>query len=272
MRPRRQLAACGVAASVGLGGCASLVGIQDFSPGSDAGTPNGGDESSDAGESSESSSPDAPAVGSDAGAGYIQGMAAASPMGASTLSVTLASPVGRHDAIVVGVQNDNSVLVSSVTDTVGNAYALLVGPGASQDERGYIYAAFDAGAGADTVTVTLTAPSGCGLAAHVAEYAGLTEFDVGNYDNGTTTAVDGVASGAVTTTADGELLIGYGFAYSSNPGYGVVTTGTGFTRRLFAYGFTLEDEPAPTKGSYAATGTMTNGTDWIMLGAAFKVP
>jgi hypothetical protein len=185
------------------------------------------------------------------------------------VSFPFGKDVTAHDAIIVSVSvYSTSVTLSSVRDTVGNAYMTVMGPLDGNGTRHYIALALDIAAGPDTVTATLSANPAAYLALHIHEYSGLAAsgaFDVGSFNTGTSTATDGMQSGSKTTTADHELIFGYAISLGS------MAPGTGFTARTgFETGDITEDEFVTTRGSYQATATMTSGSAWEMLMATFK--
>ena len=183
----------------------------------------------------------------------------------ATATLGLPSPVAVHDAIVVcfDVQAASGADLTQVTDTLGNSYAVIVGPVIQLGHVHYIVVALDSPAGADTVTITLAAPpTGSNLL--VAEYAGLAlvdAFDAGANASGTGAASSPITSGVATTTAPHELVRGYAEAMSSS-------AGAGFTTRATRAGDLIEDQVVTAVGSYEATAIVT-GT-WTMMMVTFR--
>ena len=189
----------------------------------------------------------------------------------SSVKVTLNNPVSAHSTIIVAFnyEQPSSVSLVGVSDTLGNSYSILVGPAVwyfgGTDEATYVAAAYDVQGGADTVTVSLSGPSDC-LEVYVHEFAGLAAsaaFDVGKWSGGTSNAVDGMKSGFATTAAAHELIFGFGVT-------GQAIAGTGFTACSAFNANVTEYSIVNSVGSYQTTATMTSGSTWVMLMAAFR--
>jgi hypothetical protein len=188
---------------------------------------------------------------------------------ATSLSIAFGSDVGSHNAIIVCISIYTlTVTVTGIHDTRGNTYATAVGPFDAKGTRHYLAVALDAAGGPDTITVTVSGDPAPYLGMHIHEYSGLARqgaFDTGSAAAGTSSAVDGMASGAKSTAADRELIFGYGV--SSDTAY----PGTGFTARSgFSTGDVTEDRIVSVRGTYQATATMVSGTQWEMLMATFR--
>ncbi len=161
-------------------------------------------------------------------------------------------------------------MITSVTDTKGNAYALAVGPtllsGSLSQSIYYAKNIAAAGAGANTVTVKFSTMANY-PDIRILEYSGL---DTNNPLDVATGAVGNSAtsdSGAVTTTNANDLLVGANTVFSST-----AAAGTGYTRRIITNpdGDLAEDELVATTGSYHATATLTRADAWVMQVVAFK--
>jgi hypothetical protein len=190
---------------------------------------------------------------------------AAKPM-ATTTRLTLEGAVGGADALVVCLNYPSSTgaTVTSVTDTLGSVFFEVVddSAGSGDGDEHYVFAAYDTGAGSDTITLALsTSVSGADLL--VAEYGGLelgtAAFDVDAIASGNGTAMD---SGPATTHANNELLLGYAEAPSAS-------AGAGFTQRVLLSGNLIEDRIVTAAGTYDATATTTAG-DWTMVLVTFR--
>lgn len=188
---------------------------------------------------------------------------------ALNLPITFGSDVRAHSAIIVCISIYTlSVTLTGIRDIRGNTYTTVVGPYDANGTRHYLAVALDVASGPDTVTATVSGNPSPFLGMHIHEYSGLARqgaFDVGSATAGTSAAVDGMVSGAKSTTADRELIFGYGV--SSDTAY----PGTGFTARSgFATGDVTEDKIVSVRGTYQATATMTVGNRWEMLMATFR--
>jgi hypothetical protein len=70
----------------------------------------------------------------------------------------------------------------------------------------------------------------------------------------------------VTTTRAGDILIGFVVGHPS----GTVSEGAGFAPRNGFDGDLVEDEPAPTPGTYTPTAMVDPNGTWTMYGVAFR--
>ncbi len=196
----------------------------------------------------------------------------ATPQGTLT-SVTVtyagAQTAGNLNVVVVG-WNDSTATVSSVTDSVGNTYALAAAPivqaGTASQAIYYAKNIGAAGAGANTVNVTFAA-----AAIHpdirIAEYSGLdplNPLDTSVGAQGTTTATSD--SGPVATANPNDLLVGANTVQSTT-----TAAGAGYTNRgITADGDILEDQVVSITGSYNATAVLDRIQSWIMQMVAFR--
>ena len=193
---------------------------------------------------------------------YVQSTTSKPSVAVTTLA--LANPVAVHDAIIVCLNfpSSNAAVLSSITDTLGNSYLVVVGPVNAAGDLHYVAVAANSAAGADTLTVTLSATPASGADLFMLEYSGLAflnPFDVTANSNGNGTAM---SSGPATTTKGHELVLGYAEAPSAS-------VGAGFTLRSNNTGNIVEDNVVTTTGSYDATATTTTGA-WTMIMATFK--
>ncbi len=196
----------------------------------------------------------------------------ATPQGTLT-SVTVtyagAQTAGNLNVVVVG-WNDSTATVSSVTDSVGNTYALAAAPivqaGTASQAIYYAKNIGAAGAGANTVNVTFAA-----AAIHpdirIAEYSGLdplNPLDTSVGAQGTTTTTSD--SGPVATANPNDLLVGANTVQSTT-----TAAGAGYANRgITADGDILEDQVVSITGSYNATAVLDRIQSWIMQMVAFR--
>jgi chitodextrinase len=201
---------------------------------------------------------------------FVQQAYATPQSSPTTVSVKYTAAQGAGDLNVVAVGwNDTSAAVTSVTDTLGNAYSLAVGPttfpGALSQAIYYAPNILAAGAGANTVKVTFN--RGASFPdVRILEYSGIistSPLDVTAAASGTGTTAD---SGGATTTNANDLLFGANMTTGSTSG-----PGTGFTSRVITWpdGDIAEDQVVSTTGAYHATAGM-DGSPWVMQMAAFR--
>jgi fibronectin type 3 domain-containing protein len=204
---------------------------------------------------------------------YVQGNDATpqSPQTTVNVTFTAAQAAGDLNVVVVG-WFDTTAVVSKVTDTSGNTYALAVGPtiysSPTEPLSQSIYYAKNivaAAAGANSVTVTFsTAASYPDI--RILEYSGAAP----NYPVDVTAASSGTSntssSGSATTINPTDLLFGANTVWTSTTG-----PGSGFTQRLLTnYGDIAEDEMVTTSGSYTATAPLSSSGPWVMQMVAFR--
>jgi hypothetical protein len=186
---------------------------------------------------------------------------------ASSNAVPFVDAVQEGDTLIVpfdfGTATEATVL--SVKDTLDNNYVNALGPYAGQGSTQYVYYAVSGASGSDTVTVAFSESIHSEVYIH--EYSGLdptNTFDVGAFasNSGTSSAVDGMTAGPITTSASNELLFAIGTCFGSG------TPGPGFTQRSKLDGNITEDMIAKTPGDYTAVATATPG-GWVMSVVAF---
>jgi hypothetical protein len=185
-----------------------------------------------------------------------------------TVTYTGAQTAGNLNVVIVS-WNDSTAAISSVTDSIGNTYAVAAAPvvQANTASQAIYYAQNIAGAaaGANTVTVNFNV-----AARHpdirIAEYSGVDpsnalDTSVGAQGNTATSN-----SGTVATTNANDILIGANVVQSTSTGPGAGYTSRGIT----ADGDILEDQVVSATGSYSATATLDKVQLWIMQMAAFR--
>jgi hypothetical protein len=170
--------------------------------------------------------------------------------------------VDAQDALVVAVAYDSFAGVT-LTDTQGNAYVPVVGPFDANGIRDWIFATMHAKGGPDTVTATLDATGQKFFEVYVNEFHGLANFDHGASSAGTSAVEDGMTSGLATVSCGNDLIFGWGEAAAVRPG-------TGFTSISGFKSNTTEYKIVTAPGMVDARATMTGGSSWEMLMAAFR--
>jgi hypothetical protein len=187
----------------------------------------------------------------------------------STMSVQTTNPVTAGNLLVISADwTTNHVYISSVTDSLGNAYTSVatttINTGTS--EAAQLWYAKNIQGGPDTVTITMTAPIGSLSGdAFVTEYAGAdtgTPLDVHSEGHSTVSGTT-ATSGAATTNFANDLIFGFGEG-------AFITHGSTFTGRDSVGLAMTEDKIGISAGSYTATGSLGISANWIMLMAAFK--
>jgi hypothetical protein len=195
----------------------------------------------------------------------------ASPQATQTpvaVTYTSAQAAGNLNVVIVS-WNDSTATVSSVTDSIGNAYAAAAAPvvqtGTASQAIYYAKNIAAAAAGANTVTVNFNV-----AARHpdirIAEYNGvdpLNPLDASVGAQGNTVTSD---SGPVATTNANDILIGANVVQSTT-----TAPGTGYTSRgITVDGDILEDQVVSATGSYNASAVLDKIQLWIMQIVAFR--
>jgi hypothetical protein len=200
-----------------------------------------------------------------AGATFVQVNYKTSTL-ASSLVTTYPSvqTAGNLNIVVVG-WNDTTSVVSSITDSNRNAYALAIGPTAGTALTQSIYFAKNIAAGSNTVTVTFNKAASY-PDVRVLEYS---EADAANPLDVTAAAVGtGLAanSGAALTTSVNELIFGAGMTFDV-----FNASGSGFAKRVITnFGDIAEDATVANTGLYGATASLRASAPWVMQMAAFR--
>jgi hypothetical protein len=190
------------------------------------------------------------------------------------VTFTSAQTSGNLNVVVVG-WNDTTAAVNSVTDSVGNVYALAVGPTKNPGSAGtfsltqsiyYAKNIVGAVANANTVTVRFTVAANY-ADVRILEYSGLDQV---NPVDVTATAIGTNAtsnSGAATTTNTNDLIFGANMVYTGN-----AAAGAGFTSRVITVPDLdiAEDRVVSTAGSYSSSASLTSTGPWVMQMVALR--
>jgi hypothetical protein len=203
--------------------------------------------------------------------GFVQVASATpqSPTATVKASYPQAQAAGDLNLVAVG-WNDTSATVQSVTDSLGNNYALAAGPVKGTALTQSIYYAKNIVAGSNTVTVTF-AKAAVFPDVRILEYKGLNTtapLDVTAGASGTSGNNAVVSSGAAATTSGNELIFGAGM---TNGAFG--KAGMSFKAEVItANGDIAEDKVVSATGSYSATASLGayGSQHWIMQMVTLK--
>lgn len=177
------------------------------------------------------------------------------------------------NAIITGVRYGAVGRTVTMSDSRSNTYAQAITGTGGVD--GFIHYASNIGAGANTVTATISGTPADTLRWAIHEYSGLAAtnmLDQVNQGTGTSTTPD---SGNVTTTVGNELVFG---VLAANP-VGATTTataGSGYTIRENLLSGTqvkiaTEDKILSTTATTSASFTYTASDQWECLIATFRM-
>jgi hypothetical protein len=180
-----------------------------------------------------------------------------------------AQTAGDLNVVVVG-WNDSTALVTSVTDSVGNAYALAVGPAAVSGvmSQSIYYAPNIAGAAANANTVTVQfSPAAAFPDVRILEYSGVDATDpLDVIASGQGNDASSVTSAVVTTNAV-DLLVGANMVAT-----GTLGADSGYASRVITNpdGDIAEDRVVTSAGAYTAAAPLSSPGAWVMQMVAFR--
>jgi hypothetical protein len=201
---------------------------------------------------------------------YVQGNYAVPQMPQTTVTVpyTAAQTAGNLDVVIVG-WNDSVAHISSLNDSKGNVYQLVVGPMVTGTLSQAIYYAKNisaAAAATNAVTVTFNTPATY-ADIRIMEYRGIDSVNpidtfVGATGNSATSS-----SGSVTTTNATDLLVGGNTVQSVTS-----AADSGFTLRLLTGPDSdiAEDQVVNVAGTYNASAPLAYAGGWVMQMVAFR--
>lgn len=205
---------------------------------------------------------------------HVQSPTAATAFSGTSINLAYGSNVTAGNLLVCYIYANHGI--SGVADSRSQTFssAVNVTDGATYSIAIFYYA--NTTGGADTVTVTFAgaityASLQCSEYSGVATSSPLDKF-ASNSQTDPGTASNAITSGNVTTTTNGQLIVGWTTALVV--GAGTVSAGTGYTGRTNVFNDTLhEDQVQTSAGSIAATFTTNHATsDYITLIATFKAP
>ena len=203
---------------------------------------------------------------------YVQSPAAATVFSGTTIALAYGSDVTAGSLLSCWIYANHGI--SGVADSRSQTFspAVNVTDGATYSLANYYF--LNTAGGADTVTVTF-AGAVTYASLQCAEYSGVAtsaalDQATSNSQTDPGTAANAITSGNVTTTTNGQLILGWTSALVV--GAGTVSAGTSYTGRINVFGDTLfEDRVQASAGSIAATFTTNHATsDYITLISTFK--
>jgi prepilin-type N-terminal cleavage/methylation domain-containing protein len=191
---------------------------------------------------------------------YVQGIDQ-NTANAGTNVLAIPSSTNAGNTLVIEVDWSSSGNLTSLSDSQGNTLTQI---GTEQNNtfsggiESRLYYAANIKGGADTVTAIVTG-SPVWNELYVGEYSGAGSLDGFSI---TTSTSASFTSGNITTTKKNDLLFG------AEIDSGIATSSAGWNTRLTVDTNVVADTIAPLLGSYAFTGSSSNGSiAWI---AAFK--
>ena len=218
---------------------------------------------------------------------FVRGEGTDSGSGTSTLTHVFSTNVTSGNVIVVCfTYSSPSSKITSIVDTVGTTY--IATPAASGSAAGFTidsgngqcfhcYYGFAAGSGANTITVTLSETEdnkGIAVVEFSCDLTAAYDASDGAFDATGSTGTDGDVTPSITTTTNGDLLVGCTMGTST--GTTAWTAGTNFTERIeitaaSGSGPEMETRVQATAGSGTnATWTASDTSQYCSFVVAFK--
>ena len=191
------------------------------------------------------------------------------PQTSVSVTYTSAQAAGDLNVVIIG-WNDTSATVTSVTDTMNNAYVPAVGPtlqaGVATQSIYYARNVVAAAAGANAVRAQFSVGARY-PDVRILSYRGIDPSNPLDVTAAATGSSATSSSGAVTTTNPNDLIIGANLVQTTT-----TAAGTGFTRRVITNpdGDIAEDRIVSATGSYSATAPLSPSGQWIMQLVSFK--
>ncbi|HEY1817829.1 MAG TPA: hypothetical protein VGG74_36055 [Kofleriaceae bacterium] len=201
--------------------------------------------------------------------------------GGSTVAATFAANVAAGDVIALYVSYAGGTSIDTITDTLGNTYAVVDTIDDSDDSQKATTAyATSAGGGVGIVTVTFKDSKCCRVViAH--ELAGADPTSPldgysGHEDGSPGTQPDDVTSDSMTTAADRDYIFA-ATSNASNESGETITAGTGLSLRVddvvpSGNPTVSEDRQQATHGATTSTFTYSKNGAALTMQMAFKPP
>ena len=212
---------------------------------------------------------------SQAAVNFVQAAGSTNDSAGSSISQAFGSPNAGGNLIVVAASwGDNPASSISASDTWGNTYFLATSDFDSNNRQGLaVFYAPNIHSGANTVTVRF-GQADAYRRIIVSEYSGVAtaaplDATAKHQAAGTKTA-NGVISSPAMIMANGDFIFGVVMDDSGN--FGLITAGTGFTRRAVLNNMdtATEDRVQTTAGSLAATFTFSRADYYLAQMVAFR--
>ena len=205
-----------------------------------------------------------PAAG---GIHFAQSASATPQSTTANVSVPFSGTQGGGDLNVVVVSwSDTTSTIQSVTDTLGNAYTLAIGPTTGTGKRQSIYYAKNIRAGSNTVNVAFN-QAAVSPDVRVLEYSGVDTVAPLDAAVGATGNSSTASSGSAVLSNANDVIIGANIVGAKN-----IVAGSPFTAEVLT-GTTsniVEDRLVNVGGSYNAWTPLVSPAEWVMQMVAFK--
>lgn len=205
--------------------------------------------------------------------GLVQSNGATNDATATSIALAFLSNVAAGNRLVAGVSFGTAPrnLPTSVVDSFGTNWTLVdSSDDATASQNTAVYEAVAAQSGACTVTVTWGETHAFRRLV-LGEISGTTTRDQHGISAPTvaTIATDNVTSPSVTTTQDGETIVGI---VMDTSGVATETAGTGYTKQQGVGELALETKTQTTKGAVAATWTFSATDRYVAAVITYSTP
>lgn len=160
----------------------------------------------------------------------------------NSYTIAFSSNVTAGSLLLITMTSGNTDTIASVVDSKSNSWNLIVTSANSSGARQtWLYAAYNANAGATTITVTMGSGEFVDSAAIIREYSGIattSAFDVSstNNDGANYDTLHDAGTTSATTQANELVVLGGGLSVSSDP---TATAGAGYGNGIEVKGYDL---------------------------------
>ncbi len=194
---------------------------------------------------------------------------ASADAGGTSASLAFPSANAAGDLIAVAVRAFTANQTIAVSDSNGNSYARAVAVNNASDDTLAIFYAPNIAAGANRVTVSVSASASIRFA--ILEYAGLATASPLDVTAARALSSSTPDSGVATSSSAGELYLGV----FSTQSYRTYTAGNGYTIREAvsaapSTALMVEDMVQATAGANSASATLSSSDIWAGAVAVFK--
>lgn len=187
----------------------------------------------------------------------------------TTHNITVSSTVQGNLVIVNFGQGDANATVTSVTDDQGNTYAEAASLGGGGGALTNQYYGVQVTGGVTTVTIELSASTGCN--AIVDEFSGGASTNVTVFDKASTGSGSSATSSSVTSftpTADGSLISAF---INTDTSVSSFTAGANYTLSQAAGGSKNAQYRLSSSGAETAPASWTTSSVWREVAGAYIV-
>jgi epidermal growth factor receptor substrate 15 len=182
----------------------------------------------------------------------------------STLVLTFGANVTAGNAVIIGINMNTPITLSSVSDGAGNTYTAVPNVnGTGTGQNLYLFYSSNITGGFNTVTLHISS-TGWQVEAIAREYSGISPSSpiVDQSKTGTISALTSWSSGNMSTTTNANDLL-VAIAANANSAASSFSAGSGYGNLVLqnaesSFDIAMEDQVVNTTGAYAGTFTANN--------------